>query len=234
MIGSPEEEEGRDRGEKVHMVQIEHNYFIALTEVTQRQYRAVMGALPCVQAATGDDLPVQGVMWDEAVAFCKKLSESDGRTYRLPTEAEWEVACRAGTRSPFAGSGRLDPMGWYQATSRGLPHPVSGKNPNHWGLSDMHGNVREWCSDPWDPLPTAVRNNPLSPSSIFRLTRGGSWKQTGQPVPAPPPATPAAAKCATSRSACASSASRSLTAARRKNDILTFFSRGARPRRLRY
>src|SRR5262249_1645095 len=94
----------------------------------------------------GDNLPVDQVSWEEAVEFCERLSRATGKTYRLPTEAEWEYACRAGTTGRVAVS--LDAMAWYcKDNSKGSTHPVGQKQPNRFGLYDMHGNVYEWCND---------------------------------------------------------------------------------------
>jgi formylglycine-generating enzyme required for sulfatase activity len=127
-------------------------------------------------AGEGDALPMYFVSWDEAVEFCDKLSKTEGRRYRLPTEAQWEYACRAGTQSAYGGTGKLDDMGWFadnsgdqridstdiwknDKTNYGKrvvddnhchAHPVAGKQANAWGLYDMHGNVLQWCSDIYD------------------------------------------------------------------------------------
>lgn len=148
---------------------------LAARPVTRAQYAAIMGD------GTGDELPVDSVSWDDAVRFCNRLSEREGLTpvyrgagadteralsadgYRLPAEAEWEYACRAGTTSPRYG--KLDEIAWYRGNSGGTAHPVGRKRPNAWGLSDMLGNVWEWCWDFYDP---AVYGE-------YRVLRGGGW-----------------------------------------------------------
>ncbi len=115
--------------------------------------------------------------------FCRKLSEREriagrlpaGYIYTLPTEAQWEYCCRAGTTGPFAGD--LGAMGWYAENSGGKAHPVGTKQPNAWGLHDMHGNVWEWCQDRYGAYPGGEVTNPIGPLSGFgRIVRGGSWK----------------------------------------------------------
>jgi formylglycine-generating enzyme required for sulfatase activity len=114
--------------------------------VTQAQWRAVMGGNPSL-IEKGDNLPVTSVAWDEVKDFCRRLSQMTGEDYRLPTEAEWEYACRAGTTGAYAD--RLDDLAWYERNSGSKPHPVGRKRPNAFGINDMHGNVEEWCEDDW-------------------------------------------------------------------------------------
>lgn len=152
-----------------HAVVIDHFFFIAATEVTQSQYERVMGSNPSRQR--GPDLPVQSVTWGEAVEFCRRLTARDARTghiYRLPNEAEWEYACRAGSTADYAGTGDLDEMGWYAGNSDGVVHAVGTKSPNQWGLFDMHGNVAEWCAD----------ENPPGHGMDFHVSRGGSMQES--------------------------------------------------------
>jgi formylglycine-generating enzyme required for sulfatase activity len=149
--------------------------------VTQAQYAQVTGLWP--SSARGDRLPVEGVSWWDAIRFCNALSRSEGLTpayrldadaetvewdtsadgYRLPTEAEWEHACRAGTTGPRYGE--LDEVAWYQGNAQGRIHPVGGKRPNAWGLYDMLGNVWDWC---WDVYDAEVYG-------AYRVLRGGGW-----------------------------------------------------------
>jgi formylglycine-generating enzyme required for sulfatase activity len=131
-------------------------------EVTQAQYEQVMGVNP--SQFKGANNPVETVRWEDAVGFCRNLSElpaekAAGRVYRLPTEAEWEYACRAGTTTNYSFGYNDSDLGlyaWYAVNSGGRTHPVGGKKPNSWGLYDMHGNVWEWCQDRFAPYPSGV------------------------------------------------------------------------------
>ena len=119
----------------------------------------------------GADLPVESISWDDCQAFCRKA----GRGMRLPTEAEWEYACRAGT--PGAGAGDLTRMAWHSDNSGNTTHPVGQKQANAWGLYDMHGNVWEWCSDWYGSYPTGAVTDPHGASSgSSRVSRGGGWR----------------------------------------------------------
>ena len=128
-----------------------------------------------------DNFPVSVVSWDDATSFCKWLSKTEKTTYRLPTEAEWEYACRAGTVSSYSfgdGVALLPQHGWYHGNSRGKAHPVAAKLPNSFGLYDMHGNVCEWCQSWYDAkaYETSIPNDPLGPSvGSSRVLRGGNW-----------------------------------------------------------
>ncbi len=155
-------------------------FWLAQTEVTQAQYRAVMGDSP--SRFKGDLLPVENVSWEDAREFCAKLTQReraagrlpDGMAYTLPTEAQWEYACRAGSTGDYAG--RLDDLGWYSSNSGSGTHPVAGKAPNAWGLYDMHGNVWEWCADLYGSLPGGQVQDPRGSSSgSYRVRRGGCW-----------------------------------------------------------
>jgi formylglycine-generating enzyme required for sulfatase activity len=142
---------GFDNERPVTWVTFTQAFWLGRTAVTQGQYQAVMGGNPSQFTAAGRDAPVEQVSWDEAMAFCQKLTEREkaagrlpaGYAYTLPTEAQREYACRAGTEGSFAGD--LDAMAWYEAHSGGTTHPVGLKQPNAWGLYDMHGNVWERC-----------------------------------------------------------------------------------------
>ena len=130
--------------------------------------------------------PVETVSWNDAQEFCKKLSQLTGKKYRLPTEAEWEYACRAGTQTRFYfgdDATKLEDYGWYNGNSSSKTHTVGEKKPNDWGLYDMSGNVWEWCEDPYHDSyadkPENIKNNgntawPSSDISL-RVLRGGSW-----------------------------------------------------------
>jgi formylglycine-generating enzyme required for sulfatase activity len=174
-MGSPPEEKGRQDDELLHKVKITCPFRIGMTEVTQAQWQTVMGNNPA--NFTGDDLPVEKISWKSAIAFCKKLSETEGKTYRLPTEAEWEYACRAGVTGPVAGTGQIDDMAWYDENSKEQSHTVATKTPNTWGIFEMHGNVSEWCGDYYSSdYPEADVTDPIGPSEgKYRVIRGGSW-----------------------------------------------------------
>ncbi|MBR4171228.1 MAG: acyl carrier protein [Kiritimatiellae bacterium] len=122
-------------------------------------------------------LPQQNVSWLSCQAFVEKVNAVTGCGMRLPTEAEWEYACRAGTNTPYSGTGSLDGMGWYGGNSGNEPHPVGTKASNAWGLYDMHGNVCEWCADWYGDYPSRSVTDPVGPSQgTYRVIRGGSWK----------------------------------------------------------
>jgi formylglycine-generating enzyme required for sulfatase activity len=167
-------------GGDAHQVILTQNYWLGKTEVTQREWQSVMGNNP--SSFKGDDLPVESVSWDDAMAFCRKLTEREraaGRlpedyVYTLPTEAQWEYACRSGTKGDYAGN--LNAMAWYDQNSGNTTHPVGQKQANAWGLSDMHGNVWEWCADWYGNYPGGSVTDPTGPASgSFRVIRGGSW-----------------------------------------------------------
>jgi formylglycine-generating enzyme required for sulfatase activity len=171
---------GRDEERPVTWVTLTQPLWLGRTEVTQGQWEAVMGSNP--SKFKGTELPVETVSWDEAMEFCRRLTEREraagrlpaGYAYTLPTEAQWEYACRAGTTGDYAGE--LDPMAWYGANSGGTPHAVGTKRANRWGLADMSGNVWEWCLDWSGAYPGGTVTNPRGPaSSTRRVNRGGSW-----------------------------------------------------------
>jgi len=179
LMGSPEDEEGRahyeiaqaeewrgdDEGPQ-HDVKLSH-FYMAVTEVTNAEYRRFKADHASGVATGGDDQPVAEVSHEDATAFVKWLSgRGDHGVYRLPTEAEWEYACRAGTKTRFwSGDDETDlaRVGWYLANSSRRPHAVGQKPANRWGLRDMHGNVWEWCQDTHGPYDRR------------RVLRGGSW-----------------------------------------------------------
>jgi formylglycine-generating enzyme required for sulfatase activity len=148
-MGSPDGEYGRyaDEG-PVHQVQITRPFYLGVTPVTQEQHERVMGSNP--SHFKGKNLPVETVSWDDCQAFCAKMAELTGEQIRLPSEAQWEYACRAGTRTRFSfgdDEEDLDDYAWHYGNSKSCAHPVGQKLPNPWGLYDMHGNVWEWCED---------------------------------------------------------------------------------------
>ncbi len=197
-----------------HKVQITRPFYLGVTEVTQKQYENVMGTNPSSFAKTGDkadrvkgldttNFPVERVSWLDAVEFCRKLSVREGHTYRLPTDAETEYACRAGSTTRYCfgdDESQLGEYAWFVDNSgielihvRNLsdhlaakgcrPHPVRGKKPNAWGLCDMHGNVWEWCGD-WygeDYYAESPADDPTGPTTgSRRVFRGGSWNDSAE------------------------------------------------------
>jgi formylglycine-generating enzyme required for sulfatase activity len=196
MMGSPDSDPYRMSDEMPqHRVQISKAFSLGIHEVTQDQYRAVMGDNPS-RFKGSDDLPVENVSWLDAVLFCNKLSEQEKRTpfyringtevtiaggngYRLPTEAEWEYACRAESKTlyPFGDeAGKLGDHAWYNSNSGSETHAVGQKQANAWGLYDMLGNVWEWCADWYDAKyygssPSADPTGP--PEASYRVVRGG-------------------------------------------------------------
>lgn len=179
MMGSPFGESGRDDDEgPQHRVTISRPFYMGVYEVTQAQYQAVTGGNP--SSFSGRNNPVETVSWNDATNFCKALSRKTGKTFRLPTEAEWEYACRAGTSTRFCFGDSDSDLGryaWYGSNSGSKAHPVGQKKANAFGLYDMHGNVWEWCSD-WyaDSYANAKTDDPQGPASgTARVMRGGPW-----------------------------------------------------------
>lgn len=161
--------------ETPHKVKLTKGFWLLETEVMQAMWQSVMGENPSY--FKGDRNPVEQVSWNNCQEFCKKLSQKLGQTVKLPTEAQWEYACRAGTTGDY--SGNLDEMAWYdEDVDSGSTHPVAQKKPNAWGLYDMYGNVWEWCSDWYDKKyysksPTSDPEN--TTASSLRVYRGGGW-----------------------------------------------------------
>ncbi len=189
-MGSPMEEEGAHHDERQHQVTISKEYYLGVTEVTQGQYEKVMGINPSyfqkrvLRNSDSSMYPVEQVSWKDAVEFCKRLTElpeekQAGRIYRLPTEAEWEYACRAGSETAYsfgASSPSLGDYAWFVENSISQTNPVGVKKPNSMGLYDMHGNVWEWCSDWLGEYPNGVVSDPNGPKDgSLRVNRGGSW-----------------------------------------------------------
>jgi len=189
-MGSQADELGRDNDEgPEHQVTISRYYYIQETEVTQEQWVKVMGKNPSHFTSCGADCPVEQVSWKEVQEFIEKLNQQDEtNNYRLPTEAEWEYAARAGSNKAFArgditnadcnADPVLEQVAWYCGNSGNRVHQVATKSPNEWGLYDMHGNVAEWVQD-WKGTYSAHRTvDPLVSSSsegLYRVNRGGSW-----------------------------------------------------------
>jgi formylglycine-generating enzyme required for sulfatase activity len=182
MMGSPATESGRSDNETQHRVTLTKPFYLGVTEVTQEQYQKVMVTNP--SKVKGPQNPVERVNWAEAVEFCGKLSampaeKTAGHVYRLPTEAEWEYACRSGTATAYGfgdDASRLGDYGWFEGNSDSRTHPVGEKKPNAWGLYDMHGNVWEWCQDRYGDYPSGSATDPTGATSdLYRVLRGGCW-----------------------------------------------------------
>ncbi|MHC4518329.1 MAG: SUMF1/EgtB/PvdO family nonheme iron enzyme [Planctomycetota bacterium] len=165
----------------IHSVELEA-FAIGAMPVTQAQYEAIMKTNP--SRFKGPDRPVEQVSWHDAMEFCHKLSEKTGRPYTLPTEAQWEYACRAGSTGRYCfgdDKNQLAAYAWFASNSGRRTHPVGRKKPNDWGLYDMHGNVYEWCLDHWHrdykhaPGDGTACQEPDSDKGSFRVFRGGAW-----------------------------------------------------------
>lgn len=173
---SEQEEDAYDSEKPVHSVTLS-SYYIGKNEVTQALWQAVMGSNP--SNFKGPNLPVECVSWNDCQEFIQKLNSLTGRNFRLPTEAEWEFACRGGNNSrgyKYSGSNNLGSVAWYDDNSGGQAHPVATKAPNELGIYDMSGNVSEWCSDWYDDYTSYSQTNPTgSLSGWDRVCRGGCW-----------------------------------------------------------
>jgi formylglycine-generating enzyme required for sulfatase activity len=186
VMGSPEGETGRDSDEVQHNVTLTQKYYLQTTEVTQGQWKAVMGSNPSYFSSCGDDCPVEQVSWEDAQAFIEKLNlHENANRYSLPTEAQWEYAARAGSTTALANGNlvetncsldtNLNAMGWYCGNGDDKTHPVAQKQPNSWGLYDMHGNVWEWCQDWYGSYPDISVTDPGG--GIIRLDPGVTRRQ---------------------------------------------------------
>lgn len=170
--------DGDEEEKPVHTVRISKPFYLGAYEVTQGQWRAIMGTNP--SRFTGDpDLPVESVSWEDIQEFICRLSQKEGITYRLPTEAEWEYAARAGTTTAYSFGNDTTQLGkyaWYGGNSGNKTHPVGQKRPNAWELYDMHGNVWEWVHDWFEAYTTGAQTDPTGPSlDPGRVIRGCGW-----------------------------------------------------------
>lgn len=193
VMGSPPDEVGRflDKEEPQTRVTLTRAYWISKYEVTQAEFEAVLGFNPSLFRGV-PERPVEKVTWFEALEYCAELTDRerqagrlpDGFAYRLPTEAEWAYAARAGTTTRFSygddpGYERLADYAWYSGNNGLWPYPVGQKLPNPWGLHDVHGNVFEWCLDWFGQLPGGWVTDPWGPAAgIDRIIRGGYWDGT--------------------------------------------------------
>lgn len=196
-MGSPVGEAHRSGDEVLHRVTISKPFYMQTTEVTLRQWRALMGKKLFGRRRGSDNSPVVKVSWHDCMDFIKRLNRLKEGTYRLPTEAEWEYACRAASTTPYSWGKEIDcGRAMYgnntlksdqcvdYVKSKGMavdgPAPVKSYPPNAWGLYDMHGNVWEWCQDRYDPYPKGPAIDPGGPDSgTARVRRGGSWFKHG-------------------------------------------------------
>jgi len=195
LMGSPESEKDRQEKEYQHRVRITKPFYLGVTEVTQGQWNAVMETRPwsgksCVKEGILSDYAATYVSWEDAVAFCEKLSNKEGVMYRLPSEAEWEYACRAGTTTVYHfgdDASRLADYAWFDENAYDVDekyaHGVGRKKGNPYGLWDMHGNVWEWCQDWYEE--EYYRNSPVDDpwgpkQASCRVLRGGSWLNGGK------------------------------------------------------
>ena len=212
-MGSPANEPSRNNDETQHQVTISP-FYMSKYAITQAEYEAVVGENPSRFKQEGANLPVENISWFDAIEFCNSLSELEGLTpaytitgtgngrvvawnrdgngYRLPTEAEWEYACRAETTTAFnTGSNITDEQANYDGTSpynnnasgiyRRKTTPVGSFSANEWGLCDMHGNMWEWCWDWYGNYPSGAQTDPMGPASgTYRVLRGGAWFDGGR------------------------------------------------------
>ena len=209
-MGSPANEAGRESDEGPQRQVTVNSFYMGKYEVTQKEWKAVMGTNPGSRYGVGDNYPVYDVSWYDAIEYCNKRSQKEGLTpaytidksqkdpnntspydrfkwvvtwncnangYRLPTEAEWEYACRAGTATAYnTGASITDNTGWYGTNGGYTTHLVGKKPANAWGLYDMHGNVFEWCWDWYGGYPNEAQTNSVGASlGSGRVVRGGCW-----------------------------------------------------------
>ena len=177
MGATPEMKKPYDWEKPVHRVTLTNNYYIGKYEVTQALWKIVMGSNP--SNFKGDNLPVENVSWNNCQKFISKLNKLTGKSFRLPTEAEWEFAARGGNKSRgylYSGSNAIGDVAWYEGNSSFMTHAVGTKQPNELGIYDMTGNVWEWCQDWYDSYSSSPQTNPTGAvSGSYRVDRGGSW-----------------------------------------------------------
>jgi len=171
-MGSPATEKGHRGDETFHSVTLTKPFYMSATEVTQQQWAVVMGSNP--SHFHGRNLPVESVTWFDVQEFLRRLNAGNERYFRLPTEAEWEYACRAGSTGSYSfGEHLTTSMACYDGHA---PKPVASFPANSWGLYDMHGNVWEWCVDEYCPYPSSEVSDPFQAcGSPYKVIRGGSW-----------------------------------------------------------
>jgi len=196
-MGSPASEANHDRDEVQVNVTLSRGFWLGQSEVTQEQWRGVMGTSPWTGKSyqtTSDNYPAVYVNWHDVTEFCRELTARErsakrlpsGWIYQLPTEAQWEYACRAETTRPYNGDGRgtLSDYAWYDWNTHKVgeeyAHQVGQKKPNRWGLHDMHGNVFEWCRDWYGQRLPGGRNPLATTAGSLRVFRGGSWATSAE------------------------------------------------------
>jgi formylglycine-generating enzyme required for sulfatase activity len=193
LMGSPNDEYGRHDNEVQRQVTLSNPYYLQTTEVTQKQWKTIMGSNPSYYSSCGDDCPVEQVNWEDIQQFIRSLNQREKTNkYRLPTEAEWEYAARAGTTTAFYNGGinkkrriskkhcesnpNLNAIAWNCGNSGAISHPVAQKQPNAWGLYDMTGNLWEWCQDWYSIYSSNPVINPTGPTTgTARVLRGGNY-----------------------------------------------------------
>ena len=186
-MGSPAGDPGRQDDEVLHRVELTRPFYMSTTEVTQTQWISVMGSNPSHFSEAGGSAPVERITWNEVQDFLRRLNARNEGRFRLPTEAEWEYACRAASRTAYSFGpeigtdvanydGRYPLPGQGAGEYRATTTVVESFPPNAWGLHDMHGNVWEWCADEYCPYPSTAVENPFqSCGSRYKAIRGGSW-----------------------------------------------------------
>lgn len=180
LMGRGLAEEGDEDERPQHQVTLSQPFYLQTTPVTQGQWQRLMGENPSLFQECGEDCPVENVSWHDAQEFLRKLNLREKTDqYRLPTEAQWEYACRAGSTQSYCfgdGEAELGQYAWYASNSQKGTHPVGRLKPNAWGLYDMHGNVYEWCQDWYEEYPNGPVTDPKGPTAgEYRVLRGGSW-----------------------------------------------------------
>jgi len=186
LMGSPISEKYRNNNEYQHRVEVTYGFWLAKTQITQEQWRSIMGSNPSHFIKNGDERPVEGMSWldvcgdePEHEGFLDRINKltTTGGRYHLPTESQWEYACRAGTTGAYYWN--LDEVAWYRKNSGGATHPVGQKMPNVWGLHDMLGNVWEWCADWYEEYSIGVVEHTAKPRlEPYRVYRGGGWNNS--------------------------------------------------------
>ncbi|WP_193771079.1 formylglycine-generating enzyme family protein [Candidatus Magnetaquicoccus inordinatus] len=173
-MGAPD---GERHERPIHKVCVD-SFAIGKFEITQAQWKKVMGSQPFYFNNCGGDCPAESVSWNHVQEFLSVLNKMGEGKFRLPTEAEWEYACRSGGKNEAYGGGNVDQVAWYKSFGNPTLHPVGGKTPNDLGVYDMNGNVWEWVQDYFSPYSSASQNNPVVDKPVKeteRVLRGGSW-----------------------------------------------------------